>query len=159
MPADVPAILALQDQAAGDMPERVFVRTKEAELGILGEDGIGLWIEAGDGSPAAFGMAVTDRGTVATLHRDVLGHLGDPADVWMIDTVFVAPSWRGFGLQRHLLGRFVALARERGIPLLLATVSPENRHSLDNFLAMGFAEVGRGAYYGGYERCVMAKRI
>ena len=77
-----------------------------------------------------------------------------------IDTVAVAPEYRGLGLQRRMVHRAVEAAR-RASPegILLATVSPYNPYSLRNMQAEGFVVLHRLLKYGGRERFIVGRAL
>lgn len=60
-----------------------------------------------------------------------------------MDSVAILPPWRGLGLQRRLEALGEEEAARRGCRHLVATVHPDNRYSLDNFLAAGFKVAAR----------------
>lgn len=75
-----------------------------------------------------------------------------------MDTAAVHPEYRGAGLQR----RMVQMAEEelagRGHRILLSTVHPENRYSLNNMLGLGYEIRKRVCKYGS-ERFILRKEI
>lgn len=81
--------------------------------------------------------------------RNLAHDLGtDPGTTMTFDAVFVDPDRRGLGLQRALIQQAVAIAKSKGIRTIGATVSPDNPHSLDNFLAEGFSIKATKSKYG-----------
>ena len=93
-----------------------------------------------------------------------LGHiLGMPNEqllkVAHMESAAVLPSWRGMGLQ----GRLLKAAEKEllGGPhtLLMATVHPENRFSLENFLREGYEVKATVRRYGGLLRHVLLKDV
>lgn len=71
----------------------------------------------------------------------------------------VLPSWRGMGLQKRLME--AAEKELLGGPhtLLMATVHPENRFSLENFLREGYEVKATVRRYGGLLRHVLLKDV
>lgn len=65
------------------------------------------------------------------------------------------PDWRGYGLQRILIDRAAEKAREAGAKQILATVSPDNRHSLANFTSAGYEITATVSKYGGLTRNIL----
>lgn len=55
-----------------------------------------------------------------------------------MDSAAVAPEYRGLGLQRKLIQIAEDQLREEGNHILLCTVHPENRFSLQNVLKQGY---------------------
>lgn len=74
-----------------------------------------------------------------------------------MDSIAVLPEYRGNGLQKKLLAyaeRFQGLEEYEH---LMATVSPKNPNSLDNFLSMGYKKICKDIKYGGLERYILYK--
>ena len=93
-----------------------------------------------------------------------LGHiLGMPNEqllkVAHMESAAVLPSWRGMGLQ----GRLLKAAEKEllGGPhtRLMATVHPDNRFSLENFLREGYEVKATVRRYGGLLRHVLLKDV
>lgn len=61
---------------------------------------------------------------------------------------FVHPDYRGLGLQKFLSFRLEQYARDLGVRLLCATVSPKNIYSRNNALAMGMVYDSTIVKYG-----------
>lgn len=62
--------------------------------------------------------------------------------------VAVAPSRRGRGLGRYLIGRVLQVARDRGVRKLYLEVRASNERAAELYRAFGFEEVGvRRDYY------------
>ncbi len=75
-----------------------------------------------------------------------------------MDTAAVHPDYRGRGLQRRLTQAVEAELRNRGSYILLCTVHPDNRFSLENFLSQGYSIQCRIPKYGS-ERYVLRKNL
>ena len=58
-------------------------------------------------------------------------------------TYFILPEHTGSGLGTNMLNRFMDKAREMGIVTLLASISSENRQSIQFHKKHGFIECGR----------------
>jgi ribosomal protein S18 acetylase RimI-like enzyme len=99
------------------------------------------------------GITSKNYGTYINLEENKL------AKVCHIESVVVDQSHRGNGLQVKL----IALAEQDLIstPYVysMATVSPKNVHSLNNFQALGYQVVGHQQLYGGLERHILLKEI
>lgn len=65
-----------------------------------------------------------------------------------MDTAAVHPDYRGHGLQRRLTGEAEAFLAGRGERILMSTVHPDNRFSLQNMQRMGYEVRTRTAKYG-----------
>lgn len=74
-----------------------------------------------------------------------------------MDSVAILPDFRGMGLQRKLL--LTAESAELLLPYryLMATVSPKNPHSLQNFLRLNYRIVCKTIKPNGWERFVLCK--
>lgn len=57
----------------------------------------------------------------------------------ILDTVFVDPDYRGFGMQKVLINVLCSWSATLGKRHIAATVHPENRFSAKNFIESGFA--------------------
>ena len=76
----------------------------------------------------------------------------------VLDTIVVAPEYRGLRLQRALIRRCVEHAnKKRPGCKVLATVAPDNIYSLRNVQAEGFRVLMRKEKYGGKERFILGK--
>ncbi len=65
-----------------------------------------------------------------------------------MDTAAVHPDYRGLGLQRRLMEEAERYAATLGNRILLTTVHPENRYSLENILSLGYTLVRELPMYG-----------
>ncbi len=88
--------------------------------------------------------------------------LGLPADellqVVHMDTSAVHPDYRGMGLQRKMVHTAEKELAGKGRRILLCTVHPENRYSLDNMMKQGYTVQKRVSKYGS-ERYILRKDI
>lgn len=75
-----------------------------------------------------------------------------------MDTAAVHPDYRGFGLQSRMVHMAEQELSKRGSRILLSTVHPENRFSLNNMLKQGYAIQKRVGKYGS-ERYILRKNI
>ncbi len=167
---DFSAIMALQDIAAAAVPKEkrhTFVLlTKEELTESLAEDFcVTVWASRGkarhdaqeEAVLAAFSLVVLNRIT----DRNLGTYLGYDREQLLrtvtYDTTFVHPDFRGFGLQRIIIGIKSDEALRRGASQALATVSPDNAQSMANTLAMGFEVAERRPMYGGLDRCIMRR--
>lgn len=76
-----------------------------------------------------------------------------------MDTAVVAPAYRGHGLQRKMIEFAENDLKTTGYHILMCTVHPRNRFSLDNALALGYRIMVTKEKYGGYLRHVLMKEI
>jgi len=75
----------------------------------------------------------------------------------VISVIAVHPDFRGIGIQRYLLKLAEKLAKDCGAKYLTATVSPQNPHSLQNFLDKGYEIRDEKMKYGCKNRYIMLK--
>ena len=75
-----------------------------------------------------------------------------------MDTAAVHPDYRGRGLQFCLMQEAEQYAAAMGRRILLTTVHPENRYSLNNILRQGYTVVRRLPKYGS-ERFILRKDL
>ena len=78
-----------------------------------------------------------------------------PDSTFTFDAVMVLPRSRGYGLQNILLRQCIELARKNNISHIVATVSPDNSYSLDNFTRLGFEIVATSRKYAGLVRHII----
>ncbi len=153
------AILALQEEVFRTLPaDALFVRETAGEL----EESLALDVCLGafDGDElAAFSLMIANRLT----HRSLGAILGYETarmkETVTYDSTFVSPSYRGFGLQRAMLPVKDDAARSLGALEALATVSPDNVHSMNNLLSDGFSILRRQRMYGGLDRYIVRKLL
>ena len=112
-----------------------------------------LGVFAPDDSLAGFAVLVSGRDSSRNLASDA----GEqPGGVLTFDVVVTDPKWRGFGIQKHLTDCAVSLAKSSGCKVILATVSPKNSFSLNNFLSKGFSVSKEGLRkYDALERSLL----
>ncbi len=81
------------------------------------------------------------------------------SDAITFDVVIVDPDARGFGFHRTCIDYAEQVARDLGAGNILATVDPDNPHSLNNFLAKGFSIVDTRVKYGGLQRHLLRRSL
>jgi ribosomal protein S18 acetylase RimI-like enzyme len=74
-----------------------------------------------------------------------------------MEIVVVTPQYRGLGIQKRVLKEAEKILVEKGYEYLMATVSPLNQYSLNNFLSLGYKIVKTEKKYGGYDRHILMK--
>ena len=75
-----------------------------------------------------------------------------------MDTAVVHPDYRGHGLQKRMMQQAEKELAESGKHILLCTVHPHNRYSLNNLLSQGYSICKTVALYGS-ERHLMRKNL
>ena len=155
---DIREILNVQQRACEQLPDPAlfFPLSREEMIESMHLDT--LWGAFGDdGALAAFALFVGCRQTERNLGKDA----DMPwQDAFTFDVVVSNPEWRGFGLQKLFIDRAIAEAREAGAKAVLATVSPRNSYSMDNFLSKGFTVIRTGlSKYAELERSLVSFRL
>jgi len=79
--------------------------------------------------------------------------------VGQIESMIVDPEYRGNGLQKKLCEALEGIARKEQKTYIMATVSPMSIYSLDNFLALGYANKREKLKYGGLRRYILCKKL
>ncbi len=111
-----------------------------------------------DGHVAAFLIVRYPHAADDNLGRDDGLPENDLDSVFHIESVAVLPEYRGNGLQRKLVKIGERRAFADGYREGYATVSPKNKYSLDNMLALGYSVVCEAAKYGSV-RLILHKRM
>ena len=157
-PDDLDAIVKLQDAVYDELEEkRLFVKTKREEFAESLELDQCFCFED-EGRMAAFTLMVAGRPGYRN-YGEYLGYSPEEmAKTVSMDTTFVHPDYRGFGLQKYFFDLRERVATEvLGAEQALTTISSENVYSLNNARKSGFEEVKRVTIYGGLERCILRK--
>ena len=155
--ADLEAFLAFTHDVRDAMPERAwFALDPDEELRDLAAEGdMEFWMAEQGGTLAAVFSIIRPGRRAFSLGLE-LGLTAPELDrVVHMDTVAVAPEFRGMGLQRRLMA--LAEAELRG-SILLCTIHPENRYSLENARTLGYRVEKRIGRYGSV-RLVLRKDI
>ncbi|MGL4741645.1 MAG: GNAT family N-acetyltransferase [Sarcina sp.] len=76
-----------------------------------------------------------------------------------IEITIVHPDFRGNRLQKILCDKMIEVAKKNGDYTVAATVSPENLHSLNTFLKLGFIINKEKLKYGGVLRCILEYKL
>lgn len=93
-------------------------------------------------------------------NRNIAGEAGcDYSCTLTFDAVMVRPQWRGYGLQNVMINQCIKLAEKENIRQIVATVSPDNSHSLNNFINLGFEIVSTSQKYGGLVRHIIKYHV
>jgi ribosomal protein S18 acetylase RimI-like enzyme len=154
----IPEILAVQQRACDAMPDKslFFPLSREELVESMHMDTV-LGAFSEDGQLAGFALFVNNRQTPRNLSADA----GLPWDkTYTFDVVVSDPAWRGYGLQRAFIDCSLEEARKGGADTILATVSPSNKYSLDNFMQKGFTVIKSGmSKYGGLDRSLLACKV
>ena len=76
-----------------------------------------------------------------------------------MDVTMVAPEYRGYGLQKTFVSMREEEARRLGATEALVTISPDNTHSIDNFLKSGYEVLRTCPVYGDLVRSILRKEL
>jgi len=152
-------ILKLQDRVVRALPDRaLFVPDTRDELAESLELDYCLGAFS-EGKLAMVSVMIANRPTERNLGH-ALGFSGERLrETVTYSSTYVSPEYRGYGLQRLSLSCKDAHARRLNAREALATVSPENAHSLNNLLSGGFEIRARRKLYGGLDRFVLGKTL
>ncbi|MFW6298199.1 MAG: GNAT family N-acetyltransferase [Bacillota bacterium] len=83
----------------------------------------------------------------------------DLMKVCHMESVVVLDEHRGNALQQKLIAYSEPIAHTMGYPHAMATVSPDNPYSLNNFRDMGYEAVKQKKKYDGVERIILKKEL
>lgn len=137
-------IMKLQERVLENPQTREwFSPSSEAELrAVLTEPANYAAVQICDGERiVAFAYAIRNPRPEQDVNVD-LKENGLPYDLrkqCILDTVFVDPDYRGFGMQKLLVDVLCQWMAMEGKKHIAATIHPENIYSRNNFLANGFA--------------------
>lgn len=76
-----------------------------------------------------------------------------------LESIVVDEECRGNGLQDKMIKCAEEIIRESGYTYLMATVSPDNKYSLDNFERNGYEVMKIKEKYGGMMRAILLKNV
>lgn len=145
-PNDECDILALQQRVVSSLedPQLFFPSSDNEVHTALNNPKDYACIQVCDGSKmVAFAMVILNPNDRQDINTDLKKH-GLPyteANQCILDTVFVDPAYRGYGLQSTLIQVLCSWAATMGKRNIAATIHPENRFSADNFQKNGFAKI------------------
>ena len=138
--ADTEALISLIQEVWQHMEKKEWLYLDDPEdvREMMNSGTMQLWVAMdGDRLAAAFDILIPG------LHPFNYGYDLDFDETALlqvvnIDTVAVHPDYRGKGLQQKLMEEAENWAFDNGYPILLCTVHPENRYSLQNMLKLGY---------------------
>ena len=145
-------ILVLQGDCVDHLPEPGLyypLSVEELEESLRRDVVIGVY----DGDRlVAVAVIVVNRESP----RNLATGIGCSSDqTYTFDAVLVSPGWRGYGLQNILLRQCMEMAEKAGVAYIVATVSPDNHHSLQNFIKVGFEILSTSRKYDGLVRHII----
>ena len=90
---------------------------------------------------------------------DVLKEYQLPSDNYMlIDSIMVKDEYRGYGLQQQMLEFAYDRAIKLGMDGLVATIHPDNKYSLDNFVKQNYELLHVLTIHGGWRNIMIKKQ-
>ena len=112
-----------------------------------------------EGRMAAFTMMIGNR----ISHRNYGTYVGYPEerlpDCVSMEITIVDNDLRGYGLQRFFVEMREEEALKHGAREAFVTISPDNKHSLNNFIVSGYEVVETRPLYGGSMRHILRKYL
>ena len=155
---DIPEAFTLQDLILSRINPAIFQPSFDWELRDSIDNDYCCGLFDGD-KLAAFCVAVFNRETT----RNYCALTDEPVSFtkyFSFDSIQVAEKYRGFGIQRFFLNETEKIAKAHGAEYMLATVSPDNFHSLNSFMQMGY-EIYKNKEISAYNstRYLMIKKL
>ena len=138
---DTEAYIQLLQKVHGCMANRdwFYLDTPEEIRAMMKDDMMQLWVAMDrDKLAAAFTILIPGLSSV-NYGYDLDFSEQELLRVVNMDTVAVLPEYRGQGLQYQLMQAAERELVEQGRNILLCTVHPENRFSLQNILRQGYS--------------------
>lgn len=157
-PRDYQAFKALQDEIIENLPNKeLFVPTTDDEFyeSCLVDYCAGLFL---NNKLVAVSIFVLNRKDPRNLCSD-LGNKLPVCDYITFDTIQVSPSLRGFKIQKFFLEEADRVTKEVGAKYVLATVSPENHASKNNFLEYGYEVAKEMKKYNNLTRLLVKREV
>lgn len=138
--ADTEAHITLLREVRGAMTNKewFYLDDPEEVRQMMADGTMELWV-AMDGDRLAGSFDILIPGLQEFNYGYDLGFTEEELlQVINMDTAAVHPDYRGLGLQRRLIETAEAEIAKRGPRILMCTVHPENRFSLNNMLKLGY---------------------
>lgn len=158
VPEDVDAVVELQAEVYEHIPDKkIFQNTERDEfLESIELDQCFCFM---DGEKMiAFTLMVAPRPGYRNYGEYLDYSEEQMAKTVSMDTSFVLPEYRGYGIQEYCFALREQAARELlQADEALTTISPDNAPSLNNAYKSGYEEVARMTIYGGLERSILRK--
>lgn len=161
-PEDLSGVMAVMDSAVETTrPREWFVPDGPDYLAVHldGKQGFILIAEAVSGRIAAYLMVHFPGPSPENLGYSLGFSQKALQQSAHMDSTAVLPAFRGNRLQRRLLVQAEQELAKMGYCHLLATVHPDNRYSLQSFLAQGYHIAATLPKYGGLPRHILHKEI
>ncbi len=147
-----------QVRAGMEHPEWFYLDAPEDVRTMMADGSMELWLAEEDGQLAG-GFDLIRPGLAAHNYGHDLGFTEEELlRVVNMDTAAVLPQYRGRGLQGRMIQHVEAELRREGNRILLCTVHPDNRFSLQNVLKQGYTVQKKLEKYGSV-RYILRKDI
>lgn len=158
---DIEDIMKLQDKVSQVLPNKeiyVCSSKEEFEEAIRNIGGL-LGYKTEDQKLVALGTYISYGHNPHNYGYDLEFTEEELLTVGQIESTIVDPEYRGNGLQKKLCEALERIAREEQKNYIMATVSPMNPYSLNNFLALGYINKKEKLKYGGLRRYILCKKL
>ena len=156
-PRDINQCFELQNEIYEELPNKeTYVPTTEDEFyeSFLVDYAYGLF----DGDKlVALSIMVLNREDPRNLGNDLEGH--NPKECVTFDSVMVKKEYRGYGIQSFFLKESEYVMKTCSAKYLIATVSPLNVYSKNNFINNGFKVVKTLNKYNNVLRDIVEKEV
>jgi len=157
---DTERYIQFLDEIKAGMPQKDWFYLDPADVvrSMMSDGTMEFWMAFHEEKLAAIfsilfpGLGLYNYGYDLGLSKDAL------LRVIHMDTAAVHPDYRGFALQKRMAGIIEQELSGKGERILLSTVHPENRFSLNNMLQQGYRIQKRVGKYGS-ERLILRKNI
>ena len=157
-PDHLNALLDIQEEAFATLPDPSLLRRNTPEMfhACLLPPHVTLGAWHGD-TLAAFSILYFPE-AAEDLSQSLIKPVPAGTKAANYKLCIVRPAFQGNGLQCRLGLALERCARQAGVGLLCATVSPKNQHSVDNFRRMGYVYDRTSTKYG-LERALYYKPL
>ncbi|NLB90157.1 MAG: GNAT family N-acetyltransferase [Clostridiales bacterium] len=151
-------ILALQQKVFSSLKEKnwfALTDEEQVEESLVKDLCLGVYDRE---KLIAFGLLIINRKTDRQIIHTITSPSFSQEESVSVDTIFVDPDYRGYGIQGILFEAFLTWSKQRNaVKVLYTTIDPENSYSLNNALAKGFVAIETKKMYGGKNRQLLEK--
>ncbi len=159
VPEDVPMIVKNQQIISDGLPVKDFLYlTTEEDYAESVDNDVCFVFMDGD-KMAAFTLMIANRVCWRNYGKFIEDTEEYQKKAVSMDTSFVMPEYRGFGLQKFFFAIREAEAMKLGAEVALTKIHPDNVHSLNNAYKSGFELVKTVEVWGGHMRAILKKDL
>ena len=152
-------IMTLQNDVFSAIENKdLFALTSQEQLAESIKEDYCLSIYEGD-RLISFGLLIINRYTPRHGACHIYKENEKIAQTLTVDSIFIHPQYRGYGLQKKIFENFEAWGKAHGGKALFTTISPDNLFSLNNALLTGYKVVATKPLYGGKLRHILKKDL